>query len=70
MENNEMAVRIIDKDGLKARGIDLNDATIWRKEKSGKFPKHIMVGNRRAWVETEIDAFLENLIAARDVVAA
>ena len=70
MEDNEMAVRIIDKSGLKLKGIDLNDSTIWRKEKAGEFPKHIMVGNRRAWVEHEVDAFLENLIAARDVVAA
>jgi predicted DNA-binding transcriptional regulator AlpA len=65
-----MAVRIIDKDGLKARGIDLNDSTIWRKTRDGKFPKAVKIGNRRGWVEAEVDAYLENLIAARDVVAA
>jgi predicted DNA-binding transcriptional regulator AlpA len=63
-------VRIIDKDGLKARGIDLNDSTLWRKTKHGQFPKAVKIGNRRGWVESEIDAYLESLIAARDVVAA
>jgi predicted DNA-binding transcriptional regulator AlpA len=69
MENTEMAVRIIDKDGLKARGIDINDSTIWRKAKAGQFPKAIKIGNRRGWVEAEVDAYLEDLIAKRDTAA-
>jgi len=70
MENNEMAVRIIDKDGLKAKGINLNDSTIWRKAKAGQFPKAVKIGNRRGWLEHEVDQYIESLIAARDVVAA
>ena len=65
-----MAVRIIDKDGLKAKGINLNDSTIWRKAKAGQFPKAVKIGNRRGWLEHEVDQYIESLIAARDVVAA
>ena len=63
---HEMAVRIIDKDGLKAKGIDLNDSTLWRKAKAGQFPKAVKIGNRRGWVEHEVDAYLEALMAKRD----
>jgi predicted DNA-binding transcriptional regulator AlpA len=65
-----MAVRIIDKAGLKAKGIDFNDSTIWRKTKNGQFPKAVMIGNRRGWLEHEIDQYLESLIAARDLEVA
>jgi predicted DNA-binding transcriptional regulator AlpA len=65
-----MSPRIVDKAGLRARGINLSDPTIWRRERDGSFPKHILIGNRRAWIESEIDAYLESLIAARDEVAA
>jgi predicted DNA-binding transcriptional regulator AlpA len=59
-------MKLIQKEGLKAKGLDLDDTTIWRKTKSGEFPKHIIVGNKRAWVETEIDAYIEGLVAKRD----
>ena len=67
---NTMAVRILDKAGLKAKGLDFNDSTIWRKTKAGQFPKAVMIGNRRGWLEHEVDQYIENLIAARDTVAA
>jgi predicted DNA-binding transcriptional regulator AlpA len=59
-------MKLIDKAGLMAKGLDLDDTTIWRKTRSGEFPKHVIVGNRRAWVETEIDTYIESLIAKRD----
>jgi prophage regulatory protein len=61
-----MAPKILSKADLKARGIDFNNSTIWRKTKAGAFPKPIKVGNRNAWLETEIDQHIESLIAERD----
>jgi hypothetical protein len=67
MEKQDVAApRFLDKRGLKNKGIPWNDSTLWRKERAGKFPKHVMLGNRCAWLEHEIDAYLEALIAARD----
>jgi predicted DNA-binding transcriptional regulator AlpA len=62
-------MRLIDEDGLKRKGLDLHRTTIWRKVKTGQFPKPVVVGNRHAWVETEIDEYIENLVAARENVA-
>jgi predicted DNA-binding transcriptional regulator AlpA len=62
-------MRLIGKSGLVAKGVTLDDTTLWRKEKAGEFPKHIIVGNRRAWVESEIDDYIANLIAKRDTTA-
>jgi predicted DNA-binding transcriptional regulator AlpA len=59
-------MRIIDKEGLKVKGITLNDSTLWRKMRDGQFPKAVLIGNRRGWLEHEIDQYLENLIAKRD----
>jgi predicted DNA-binding transcriptional regulator AlpA len=64
---NTMALRFLDKEGLKTKGITWNDSTLWRKEKAGQFPKHVMLGNRCAWLEHEVDAWLESLVAARDM---
>jgi predicted DNA-binding transcriptional regulator AlpA len=60
---------LIGKTGLRAKGIQFNDSTIYRKEKTGEFPKHVLVGNKRAWPEHEIDAYIESLIAKRDATA-
>jgi predicted DNA-binding transcriptional regulator AlpA len=62
-------MKLIGKAGLMAKGVDLDDTTIWRKEKAGEFPQHVIVGNKRAWVETEIDAYIEGLVAKRDATA-
>jgi prophage regulatory protein len=63
-------MKLIDRDGLRAKGINLNKATIWRKLKAGEFPRPILVGNRHAWVESEVDAYIEKLVAARDLEVA
>ena len=52
------------------RGIKLSKVSIWRLEKVGRFPKHVIVGNRKAWAEDEIDAYQRDLLAARDNVIA
>jgi predicted DNA-binding transcriptional regulator AlpA len=64
---NMMVKKIVFQDYLKSKGINWNASTIWRKEKEGKFPKHFMFGNRRAWHDHVIDDFVESLGATEEV---
>jgi prophage regulatory protein len=60
-------MRILDHPALKAKGISYSKVHLARLERDGKFPKHIDVGlNRIAWIETEVDAWIEARVAARD----
>jgi predicted DNA-binding transcriptional regulator AlpA len=63
-------MRLLDEDGLKAKGLDLHRTTIWRKVRTGEFPRPVMVGNRHAWVEREIDEYIAGLVAKRDTQTA
>lgn len=46
--------------------VPLSDATIWRMERDGKFPKRLQLGgNSVGWPESEVNAWLDNLKAAR-----
>jgi len=50
--------RIIRKPELFNK-IPLSDATIWRREKMGDFPKRIKLGgNSVGWFENEVDEWL------------
>ena len=52
--------RIIRKPELFNK-IPLSDATIWRREKMGDFPKRVKLGgNSVGWFECEIDEWLAN----------
>ncbi len=49
------------------RRVGLSGMEIWRREKAGSFPRKVRLGpNSVGWVEAEIDAYLEELVAARD----
>jgi predicted DNA-binding transcriptional regulator AlpA len=37
-------MRLLSRDDLAAKGLNLNKATIWRKLKAGEFPRPVMVG--------------------------
>jgi prophage regulatory protein len=53
-----MKKRIIRKPELFNK-IPLSDATIWRREKMGDFPKRIRLGgNSVGWFENEVDEWL------------
>lgn len=57
--------RIIRKPEL-LRMVGLSDATLWRQEKSGTFPKRLRLGgNSCGWLSTEIDAWLKSISEAR-----
>lgn len=54
-----MKRRIIRKPEVLAC-VGLSDTTVWRLEKSGKFPRRVKLGgNSVGWFEDEIDALLE-----------
>ena len=51
--------RIIRKPDLMAK-IQLSDATIWRLEHSGRFPKRLKLGGQAVgWFLDEVDAWLQ-----------
>jgi len=46
--------------------IPYSEAHIWRLERAGKFPRRAHLGaNRVAWVESEIDSWIEDRVNAR-----
>lgn len=52
------------------RRTGLRRATIYRRAGEGTFPKPVRMGpNSTGWFESEIDAFLAEIAAARDVQA-
>jgi prophage regulatory protein len=62
-----MIRRLISYDDLASKGISYSKVTLWRKERAGTFPKRVPIGaGRYAYVESEIDEFVDELIAARD----
>jgi predicted DNA-binding transcriptional regulator AlpA len=70
MERTKMARRIVYSEDLRPRwGIKANASTIWRWEKAGKFPRHFIHANQRAWFDDVIDTYVETLGPA-DVEAA
>ncbi len=66
-----MAKRIISHEALADKGITYSKPHLWRLEKAGKFPKRVAIGAARyGYVETEIDGYVDALIANRDAAAA
>jgi prophage regulatory protein len=66
-----MTKRLINYPELATKGISYSKPQLWRLEKQNKFPKRVPIGAARyAYVEAEIDAYIEALISARDAVAA
>ena len=52
---------------LKTKGIPYSKPHLWRLERAGKFPKRVPIGpSRYGYVEAEIDAHVNALVAARD----
>lgn len=62
-----MGARLISHDDLKPKGISYSKPHLWRLERQGVFPKRVPIGpGRYAYVQAEIDAYIEDLIARRD----
>ena len=66
--SNHMSQTLLSYEQLKEKGITLSKMQLWRNERDGKFPRRVTVSAQRiAWVESEIDEFIEARIAARKV---
>ncbi len=61
--------RFLSKKEVRDR-IKLSHAEVARREKAGRFPKRLRLGNyqtsRAVYVEEEIDAWIDEQIASRD----
>jgi prophage regulatory protein len=59
---------LLDLAGLHGKGIPFSRQHIHRLIKQGLFPKPIKLGiNTNAWLESEVDEYIKNCIADRDV---
>jgi prophage regulatory protein len=48
----------------RKRLVPLSDATIWRLERAGKFPRRILISEKRvAWRRSDIEAWLKKRAA-------
>ena len=66
----ENAMRLLSIKDTAAR-ISVSRVTVWKMVKEGRFPKPVPVeGSRKAFVEGEIDAWIESRVAARDAAPA
>jgi prophage regulatory protein len=65
-------MRILSFDDLRSeKGIPYSKVHLWRLERLGKFPKRVQLGeSRHGWLESEIDDWLLERMATRNVDAA
>lgn len=57
------STRLLSSKDVRAR-TSLSRATIWRKIGAGEFPRPVRLGpNRVAWVEAQVDAWIERKVA-------
>ena len=59
-------IRLLGWDDLRSKVIKDSKPTIYRKIKTGQFPRPVYPGKSPAWPEHEIDAHILSLIAKRD----
>jgi prophage regulatory protein len=60
-------MKLLDRKALQERGIRYSPEHLWRLWTTGKFPRPMKLSrSRNAWLESEIDAWLEARVADRD----
>lgn len=67
-ENEHRPQRLLKLSEVMAR-VGLAKATIYTRIQSGGFPKSVSLGSSSRWVETEIDAWIADLVIERDKAA-
>ncbi|GLR91312.1 helix-turn-helix transcriptional regulator [Bradyrhizobium iriomotense] len=61
-----MSQTLLSYSDIVKRGVGASKVTLWRWERAGRFPRRVALSSQRvAWVESEIDAWLADRIAAR-----
>jgi prophage regulatory protein len=65
----EFAMKFLSKKAVSEK-IGLSRTEISRKEAAGKFPKRVQIGFRVFWVEEEVEAWMEALVARRNTASA
>ena len=72
MAHGETSMRLIAYDELKSlKGVKYSKVQLWRLERDGRFPKRVSVGPQRyAWLESELDDWIQSRIRVRDEAAA
>jgi prophage regulatory protein len=60
-------VKLLSYENLRAdKGVLYSKAHLWRLERAGKFPKRVPLGqSRHGWLDSEIDAWIEQRAAER-----
>lgn len=56
---------LIDRAGLRARGVKLHNSSLIRLENQRKFPKRVKIGASTYWLAEEVDEFIAGLKARR-----
>lgn len=64
-------IKLIDRAGLRERGITYCNLHLLRLERAGKFPKRVYIGPQRvAWPADEINDWLTERLGTREIDAA
>lgn len=65
---SDQDLRLLSYEQLGERGLQYSRTHIRRLEKRGRFPMHVQIGpNRIGWITGEIDEFVAQRVARRDV---
>jgi prophage regulatory protein len=63
--NNTAPVRLIRFPEVQRR-VSLGKVAVWRLRREGRFPQPVRLGSRIAFIESEIDQWLEERVRERD----
>lgn len=63
-------MKVVDVDGLRAKGLNISTTQLWRMIKKGDFPKPALVAGRRCWLEADVDQWITARFTADDRSAA
>ena len=60
-------MQLLDRNGLREKGIKFTKQHIDRLIRQGKFPRPIKIGaNTNAWISSEIDEYVAERVTQRD----